>query len=271
MTGIYAIRNNENGKVYIGQSLDIAHRWNCHMYDLRHNRHNNLHLQRAYNQNPDAFEFLIVFECKPEELDVAEESCIKLFDTCNPEKGYNIEHKPRGTGKVSEETKRKLSAINKGRDNGHMKGRVLSDEWRQHLSEAQPHKRSIICIETAQVFDSAFDASRETGVSRNHIVSCCTGHRKTIGGYHWAYYDDYIADPEYYADILREYVPKKNAGAKVICLDTGIIYSTAREASRLLNLHPSSICNCCKGKLKSTGGYHWAYYDESEGTNSVAV
>lgn len=48
MTGIYRIRNIKNGKIYIGQSVDISHRWACHLYDLRNNRHANPHLQRAY-------------------------------------------------------------------------------------------------------------------------------------------------------------------------------------------------------------------------------
>lgn len=31
------------------------------------------------------------------------------------------------------------------------------------------------------------------------------------------------------------------------------------EASRQLGIAQSSICNCCKGKLKSAGGYVWKY------------
>ena len=47
MIGIYKIINTENGKIYIGQSINISHRWNCHKYDLKNKRHKNLHLQRG--------------------------------------------------------------------------------------------------------------------------------------------------------------------------------------------------------------------------------
>lgn len=36
-------------------------------------------------------------------------------------------------------------------------------------------------------------------------------------------------------------------------------YSSVREAERQTGCHHQSICACCKGKLKSTGGYIWKY------------
>ena len=32
MIGIYKITNNINGKIYIGQSIDIKERWKQHLY-----------------------------------------------------------------------------------------------------------------------------------------------------------------------------------------------------------------------------------------------
>ena len=68
-------------------------------------------------------------------------------------------------------------------------GKKLSDEWKKHLSEAQPHKKRIQCVETNVVYDSFADAARKTGLNRTKIVSCCTGKRKTTGGLHFKYYD----------------------------------------------------------------------------------
>ena len=36
-------------------------------------------------------------------------------------------------------------------------------------------------------------------------------------------------------------------------------YPSLHEAERQTGCYPSSICQCCKGKLKSTGGYIWMY------------
>ena len=36
-------------------------------------------------------------------------------------------------------------------------------------------------------------------------------------------------------------------------------YQSIRGASRQIGCNPSSICQCCKGKYKSAGGYIWMY------------
>lgn len=37
-------------------------------------------------------------------------------------------------------------------------------------------------------------------------------------------------------------------------------WDSALDAQRELGIKQSNICSCCKGKLKSTGGYIWRYY-----------
>ena len=37
------------------------------------------------------------------------------------------------------------------------------------------------------------------------------------------------------------------------------IWKSARVASKVLNLYPGNISKCCKGLLKTTGGYKWKY------------
>lgn len=185
MVGIYKITNQRNGKVYIGQSIDISHRQACHFYDLRNNRHKNCYLQRAYNIEPDVFTFETLCVCKEEELDDLEKYFIEKYDTTNHDKGYNLDVGGNGAGRMSEETKKKLSKSKMG--NQVMKGIKLSEEWKKHLSESQPHKRKILCIETNVIYDSFADAARKTGLNRTKIVSVCTGKRRTTGGYHFKY------------------------------------------------------------------------------------
>lgn len=48
----------------------------------------------------------------------------------------------------------------------------------------------------------------------------------------------------------------------VICLDTGKVYKSAREAAKELKVHYTKICLVCQGKRKHTGGYHFRYYNE---------
>lgn len=47
----------------------------------------------------------------------------------------------------------------------------------------------IYCIELSRRFDSAKSASLELGIDSSSITKCCKGKAKTVGGYHWVYFD----------------------------------------------------------------------------------
>ena len=46
---------------------------------------------------------------------------------------------------------------------------------------------------------------------------------------------------------------------KVLCVETGVIYESTREAYKQTGIHYSNISTVCHGKLKTTGGYHWSF------------
>lgn len=63
---------------------------------------------------------------------------------------------------------------------------------------------------------------------------------------------------------------KKNEGIKILCIETGIIYSSIKEAERQTGIDHSSInraihnkvCYDRKGriyKIHTAGGYHWKH------------
>lgn len=49
------------------------------------------------------------------------------------------------------------------------------------------NKRKVKCVETGEIFDSACDASRKTGIRQNCISMVCNGKLKTTGGFHWKF------------------------------------------------------------------------------------
>ena len=60
-SGIYKILNNINGKIYIGSTKNFNKRWVTHKYLLRLNKHENKHLQYAWNKYGEVhFEFIKV-------------------------------------------------------------------------------------------------------------------------------------------------------------------------------------------------------------------
>ena len=46
--GVYEIKNNSNGKVYIGGTINIERRWSMHKSNLNANRHCNKELQKDW-------------------------------------------------------------------------------------------------------------------------------------------------------------------------------------------------------------------------------
>jgi len=88
ISGIYVIRNKENGKIYIGSSQNIHKRSLEHRSGLRRGVHDNNHLQKAWNKyGESAFEFGVLERCEVEMLVEREQFWI---DTIDPSIMYNI-------------------------------------------------------------------------------------------------------------------------------------------------------------------------------------
>lgn len=112
LIGIYKITNKINGKIYVGQSIDIQRRFWQHKNELNKGTHHSEHLQNSWNKyGEQAFSFEIIEECTLKEIDKKEEFWISKFNTCDTKLGYNL--KPGGNSccgfTMSEEACRKIS------------------------------------------------------------------------------------------------------------------------------------------------------------------
>ena len=135
-SGIYAIVNKVNGKRYIGPAKSIRTRWRWHKNSLKAQRHDNSHLQRAWNAyGYDLFEFILLESVEAasvddlrEALTVREQHWIDLHSwymlyNLSPSAGSTLgkRHSLKTISKiramkanVSEETRAKISAARKG-------------------------------------------------------------------------------------------------------------------------------------------------------------
>ena len=66
------------------------------------------------------------------------------------------------------------------------KTNMRTESTRASMSAAKT-KQSVVCVETGEVFESAYDASRKTGLSRCQIRMACIIHSRTAGHKHWKY------------------------------------------------------------------------------------
>jgi group I intron endonuclease len=186
ISGVYFIKNKVTNKCYVGSSNNIYRRWTTHSRDLAKGEHHSVYLQNSYNKHgKDSFEFLLAessFCIK--EMALLEAKWIDKLDAVK--NGYNVnpfpyeigllpktkEHKRkigqahkgrklseeskekirqkalgRKYGPMSEEQKKKLSEIKKGKS-------PMTDEGKQRLSEfrkslkgkipmSENHKKSI--------------------------------------------------------------------------------------------------------------------------------
>ncbi len=173
-SGVYSITNTVDGKVYIGSGQHIHKRWIAHRTLLRRNRHDNTHLQNAWNTHgEEAFAFAVIKECPKDETLFHEQIELdRAFAERPRQEIYNVGRCATAAQKgrkhsmltilrrsialqgkkrtpdtrarmsvaqrgrtLSEEARRNISASKSGSKHP-MWGKTFSEERRQHMSRA---------------------------------------------------------------------------------------------------------------------------------------
>lgn len=113
--GIYRIYNVLNGKSYVGQSVRVKYRINCHFKKLEAGTHCCKHLQSAFDlYGRDAFDSQLLEECSREDLTELEQV---WMDNARWMRGlYNTAPAAGSTAglKASDEARKRLSKSLKG-------------------------------------------------------------------------------------------------------------------------------------------------------------
>lgn len=177
----YLIINTVNNKKYVGvttRSFDVRYRGNIL------NTHND-HLRRSIlKYGADKFTVIekLFVAYSLDELNYKEDLYINLFRATDPRFGFN--KKGGGiNGKMSEETKKKISESNKGREK----------------DDASCHQIVMICPDTGAVlnaFKSISQGCRHLGIPPNKygnsIALVCQGFKRDAFGFGWMYVQDYL-------------------------------------------------------------------------------
>lgn len=252
--GIYEIRNKINNRSYIGQSQNIERRMDAHRYALRAGRHSNTHLQRAWDKyGENTFEFRILIECSVHNLDQMEIWYIMQKNTYKD--GYNRTLGGEGV-----------------RDGIRMHSFSMSVEARKHMREGHadfsgdnhPQRKEIVLLNTGEVFTCIKYAAEKYGVQHCDISHNAKGKLRSAGQLNgerlvWAYKPDYdnmtkddIAELLHMAENWRR---GRNCykARRVICVTTGELFDTEKDAAETYGISCSVISAACNGRQRSAG------------------
>ena len=250
---IYKIENLVNGKVYIGQTMQSNGFKDRYSYGgngiervYKHHRNNsvngfcyNTHLLHSIDKyGLEYFSVSEVFDIafSKEELDIKEKCWIKIYNSTNPNYGYNKADGGNMGGSPSIETRKKLSKSLKGVN----KGKNPFDK----MTEEEKKIRSYKWHKTME------DKSEEEKQRLRNIKS------KNAKGKN---------NPMYGVHLCRD---KNGSAKKVICLTTNKVFNCILDACDYYNCDKHRIINCCKkktkhgGKLKNGTRLTWMYYEE---------
>jgi group I intron endonuclease len=142
-SGIYVIKNLLNNKIYIGSATNFKNRWKAHKSHLSNGKHHSIYLQRAWDKYGEAnFLFEILELVDKDELITVEQSWLDRTKCYESTIGYNMSKfaGSRKGVKATEETKKKMSASQKGNKNS--LGHKHSDVSKQKMKENKDYTRT---------------------------------------------------------------------------------------------------------------------------------
>lgn len=114
----------------------------------------------------------------------------------------------------------------------------------------RPKRTAVRCVETGQVYPSQAEACRENNLSAGALYNALKK-GTTSHGFHWQYVED-----------DKENAPlREGRSIKVVCYETGEVFSSISSAAKVVGVNPSSIQQALSKKGFS-GGYRWYRFGE---------
>ena len=291
---VYVHVNKINGKLYIGltKSKNPNRRW-----ENGNGYRNNILFNRAIQKYGwDSFEHIVLFENISKEIaSIAEQELIKKYKTNNSKYGYNICSGGINGFTVAESTKEKLREKSSGeksywygvKGEYHPRyGKKMSQEAIEAIREKNKKENWTEETKIKKVAASKKQSIRQKGkMPKNAIIKAAEYHRgrkmsdeqkKKISEtlkQHPPMIGVKMSEEskEKMSKVRKErgiFKDTKNPSARaVVQLDKDTLeyiteYECMKFASEATGANEHNICSCCKGKIKSSGGYKWMYREE---------
>lgn len=250
-----------NGKVYIGiTSQKPEYRWKKDGRGYLQKR-GNVYTQPAiagaiikYGWNNIKHEVLFK-DLTKEEAEIKEVELIAIYKSNQRKYGYNIES-GGNANKMSDETKQKISKAFKGEKHPFY-GKTHTDEVKNRLSKIYKERFSV--PENNPFYGKHHTEETKRKIGESHKKENLS--KKTL---------EKMSKAKKGKKRSKESIEK---GAKahekpVVCIETGFIYHSAKEAE--IQTGTCHITEVCKNKRKTAGGCHWKYlYDQIDKNGTI--
>ena len=174
-----------------------------------------------------------------EQAEQAEQAYIRKYDSLSHANGYNIEIGGNAIGHLAEETKKKISMTKKGKNAGEKHwhfGGHWDEETKRKISDSRTGQR----------------LSEETKKKQSAKLS---GKNNPMYGTKMT--------PEHREKIMSASI--KTHSKPVVCIETGVSYSSITEAQRQTGIFARTISHVCNREknYKTAGGFHWQFKEEA--------
>lgn len=292
---VYMHTCKENGKVYIGITCQKPEwRWRSDGSGYIGSTYFWSAIQKYGWEN---FAHQIIFDgLSREEACEAEINLISLYDSTNPQKGYNLSKGGDSGGfgvEISEETRRRISEANKGR--------VVSEETRQKISQSEMGK--FVSEETKRKISDALKGKYVGEKNPMYGIPLSDEHKQKDRDAHIGKraseetkrkmslsHKERLSDPtkhpnygKHLSEEHRRKISESNIGKKLsenhkqklseasgipvvqLTMDNQFIceYPSAKAAEQATGVTGHITC-CCSGNRKSAGGFRWMRKEDYE-------
>lgn len=297
MIGIYKIENLINGKIYIGQSTDIARRWYQHKKyaEKQYTGDRKRYYQHLYNAmrkyGIDNFSFEVLEETSVAQLNEREQYWIEYYHSY--EDGYNntrggesrkqisqqeidlickLWREGCSTSTIVEQVKYGASTVLKYLNEcepsySPEKGYERGELYRTKLFFEQNKNLAVDMFNLYNNYIGSFylirHASEQYLVEYNAILLCCQGKRYSTGGYRFSYHTQPLI-----------FTAKRHSTTPLYKIDTNnenkiTYYSSIKEAVIDNNCCEETIKHRLKDGKKTRTGLFWKWIEENYTPNII--
>lgn len=197
---VYMHTNKINNKVYVGitKEYPVERRWRSdgsgYLHKNKQGKYHQPLMARAVlkysDWNNDWEHIIFADNLSKNKAKQMEQSLIALYNTTNPQFGYNILKggEEGGGSPFPDERKQQYSEMFKGENNPHY-GKQHSQEIKDKIGELRG--KPVIQFDKnynfIERYRSGRNASELTGISQRGIMRCCQHKQQIAGGYKWEY------------------------------------------------------------------------------------